>query len=126
VAAPKNAVETWCNRVAAELLAPLEVVRNELRAGEPLNQTVARLAGSFKVSTLVILQRLRDARCLMWDELRVAYQNELNRIAKLPKPEGGCDFYVTAAIRYSRRFTRALVVSTLEGHTRCIGTHCAC
>jgi Zn-dependent peptidase ImmA (M78 family) len=113
----QNAVETWCNRVAAGLLAPLEVVRSELRSGELLHQTVARLARSFKVSTLVILQRLRDARRLTWDELRVAYQSELNRIAKLPKPEGGGDFYLTAATRYSRRFTQALVVSTLEGQT---------
>jgi Zn-dependent peptidase ImmA (M78 family)/transcriptional regulator with XRE-family HTH domain len=113
----QNAVETWCNRVAAELLAPLEIVRSELRADEPLDQTVARLARIFKVSSLVILQRLRDARRLSWDELRAAYQRELDRISKLPRAEGGGDFYVTAAVRYSRRFTRALVESTLEGRT---------
>jgi Zn-dependent peptidase ImmA (M78 family) len=113
----QNAVETWCNRVAAELLAPLELVRNELRSGEPLDETVARLARIFKVSNLVVLQRLRDARRLTWDELRAAYQSELDRISKLPRPEGGGDFYVTAAVRYSRRFTRALVESTLEGRT---------
>jgi len=113
----QNAVETWCNRVAAELLAPLEIVRNELRADEPLQETVARLVRIFKVSSLVILQRLRDARRLTWDELRAAYQSELDRISRLPKTEGGGDFYVTAAVRYSRRFTRALVESTLEGRT---------
>jgi Zn-dependent peptidase ImmA (M78 family) len=113
----QNAVETWCNRVAAELLAPLEIVRRELRPGESLDQTVARLVRIFKVSSLVILQRLRDARRLTWDELREAYQSELDRISKLPKTEGGGDFYVTAAVRYSRRFTRALVESTLEGRT---------
>ena len=113
----QNAVETWCNRVAAELLAPLEIVRNELRADEPLQETVARLVRIFKVSSLVILQRLRDARRLTWDELRAAYQSELDSISRLPKTEGGGDFYVTAAVRYSRRFTRALVESTLEGRT---------
>ena len=113
----QNAVETWCNRVAAELLAPLEIVRNELRADEPLQETVARLVRIFKVSSLVILQRLRDARRLTWDELRAAYQSELDRISGLRKTEGGGDFYVTAAVRYSRRFTRALVESTLEGRT---------
>jgi Zn-dependent peptidase ImmA (M78 family) len=113
----QNAVETWCNRVAAELLAPLETVRRELRPDESLEQTVVRLVRIFKVSSLVILQRLRDARRLTWDELREAYQRELDRIAKLPKTEGGGDFYVTAAVRYSRRFTRALVESTLEGRT---------
>jgi Zn-dependent peptidase ImmA (M78 family) len=113
----QNAVETWCNRVAAELLAPLDLVRKELPPDEPLDEAVARLARVFKVSSLVILQRLRDARRLTWDELRVAYQSELDRISKLPKAEGGGDFYVTAAVRYSRRFTRALVENTLEGRT---------
>jgi Zn-dependent peptidase ImmA (M78 family) len=113
----QNAVETWCNRVAAELLAPLDFVRKELRPDEPLDETVARLARIFKVSSLVILQRLRDARRLTWDQLHAAYQSELDRISKLPRPEGGGDFYVTAAVRYSRRFTRALVESTLEGRT---------
>jgi Zn-dependent peptidase ImmA (M78 family) len=113
----QNAVETWCNRVAAELLAPLEIVRNELRPEEPLQETVARLVRIFKVSSLVILQRLRDARRLTWDELQTAYQKELDRISRLPKTEGGGDFYLTAAVRYSRRFTRALVESTLEGRT---------
>lgn len=113
----QNAVEAWCNRVAAEFLAPLEIVRNELRADEPLDETVARLVRIFKVSSLVILQRLRDARRLTWDELRAAYQSELDRIAQQPKTEGGGDFYLTAAVRYSKRFTRALVESTLEGRT---------
>lgn len=113
----QNMVETWCNRVAAELLAPLEIVRNELRTDEPLDETVARLVRIFKVSSLVILQRLRNARRLTWDELQVAYQSELDRISKLPKAEGGGDFYVTAVVRNSRRFTRALVESTLEGRT---------
>jgi Zn-dependent peptidase ImmA (M78 family) len=113
----QNAVETWCNQVAAELLAPLEIVRNELLPDEPLDQTVARLARIFKVSSLVILQRLRDARRLTWDELRAHYQSELDRISKLSRPESGGDFYATAAVRYSRRFTRALVESTLEGRT---------
>jgi Zn-dependent peptidase ImmA (M78 family) len=113
----ENAVETWCNRIAAELLVPLELVRAELRHGEALRDTLTRLTRRFKVSSLVILQRLRDARRLTWEELRVAYDNELRRIAAVRRPESGGDFYVTAAVRYSRRFTRALVESTLEGRT---------
>ena len=77
--------------------------------------------GSFirvrKVSSLVILQRLRDARRLTWDELRLAYGRELDRIADIPAAASGGDFYLTAGVRYSKRFTRALVESTLEGNT---------
>lgn len=113
----QNEVETWCNRVAAEVLAPLERVRSELRDGEALDGTVARMARVFKVSSLVILQRLREVGHLGWDEFDRAYEEELQRLANLAKPTGGGDFYLTAAARYSRRFARALVESTLEGRT---------
>ena len=53
--------EVWCNAVAAELLAPLAVVRAELVPGEALDDTLRRLARRFRVSTLVILRRLLDA-----------------------------------------------------------------
>ena len=112
-----NSVEKWCNRVAAETLAPLALVRAELRPREPVDQTVARLARRFKVSSLVVLQRLRDAGRLDWEQFRQAYDAELNRIGSVPQRASGGDFYLTAAARYSRRFTRALVESTLEGRT---------
>ena len=115
----QNAVETWCNRVAAELLAPIEAVRTLLQGAgnEELDATVARLARAFKVSTLVVLQRMRDADYLSWNEFDAAYQHELARLAALPKGASGGDFYATAAIRYSRRFAQALVESTMEGLT---------
>lgn len=57
---PNNAVETWCNQVAAELLVPLETFRAELVAGEPLQDSLNRHARRFKVSTLVILKLLES------------------------------------------------------------------
>ena len=113
----QNVAETWCNRVAAEVLVPLEMVRRELRKSESLDETVARLARRFKVSSLVVLQRLREARHITWDELGRTYDKELRRLKSIKRSEGGGDFYLTAAVRYSRRFTRALVASTLEGRT---------
>lgn len=113
----QNAVETWCNRVAAEVLVPLEAVTDSLGGAEPLPDTVARLTRAFKVSSLVILQRLRDAKYLSWDDFEQAYDDELHRLANLPRPSGGGDFYLTTASRYSRRFARALVESTMEGRT---------
>jgi Zn-dependent peptidase ImmA (M78 family) len=113
----QNSSETWCNRVAAEVLAPLDVLRGELRAGEPLANTVQRLARRFKVSSLVVLQRLRDSQHLSGQAFDRAYREEIERLANLPKRDGGGDFYVNTTARYSRRFTRALVESTLEGRT---------
>jgi Zn-dependent peptidase ImmA (M78 family) len=110
--------EVWCNAVAAELLAPLEVVRAELVPDEALHATLQRLARRFKVSTLVILRRLLDAGALDRAGFEVAWQAELERLLRLDRPgAGGGDFYRTTLARVSRRFARALVESTLEGQT---------
>ena len=70
---PDEAVERWCNRVAAELLVPLELARSE-------------------------------------------YEAEAERLGSYSRGSGG-NFYLTQAARASKRFTRALVISTLEGRT---------
>lgn len=114
--APDQVIERWCNSVAAELLVPMNALLVSLVADEPLPASLARLAREFKVSTLVILRRLRDAGRLDQRAFRNAYAAELQRIANLPQSSGG-NFYLTTAARVSRRFGRALVESTLEGRT---------
>ena len=113
---PNNAVELWCNQVAAELLVPLEILRAEVVGGESLQDSLARHARRFKVSTLVILRRLFDAGRLSRPAFFSAYEQESARIADLKKGAGG-DFYRTTIARVSRRFARALIESTLEGRT---------
>ena len=110
---PDQAVERWCNRVAAELLVPLDALRGEIDPGADLQVELSRLARRFKVSTLVALRRIHDAGQLSREELGAAYDAELVRLRALPKGSGG-DFYLTLGARVSKRFARALVVSTLE------------
>src|SRR5205085_1905640 len=113
---PTQEIERWCNRVAAELLVPIRALREELRRRANLDEEVSRLARAFKVSTLVILRRVYDARALSRDEFNTAYEAELTRLQQVAKSSGG-DFYLTQAARVSKRFARALVASTLEGQT---------
>lgn len=113
---PDQESERWCNRVAAELLVPLEVLRSESDRRADLHFEVNRLARRFKVSTLVILRRIYDVGQLSRDELWDAYEAELARVRKSPTGSGG-DFYRTLGTRVSKRFARALVESTLEGRT---------
>lgn len=113
---PEHAVESWCNRVAAELLVPLRVLRDELRPREQLNGEASRLARRFKVSTLVVLRRIFDLGRLSRAEFWAMYEAEVERLLALPQSSGG-NFYLTQAVRVSKRFARALVVSTLEGNT---------
>jgi len=111
-----NEIERWCNRVAAELLVPLAVLREEYQASNELYDEVNRLARRFKVSTLVILRRIHDVGGITQQQLWREYQEEIERLSKFPKGSGG-DFYLTQAARVSKRFARALVISTLEGQT---------
>jgi len=113
---PNHQVEHWCNRVAAELLVPLDVIRNEFDKSTELLDEVKRLAWCFKVSTLVILRRIHDVGGISREQLWKMYGDELKRLRGISKGSGG-NFYITQSARVSKRFARALVVSTLEGKT---------
>ena len=115
--APSHRTERWCNEVAAELLVPLAVLREEHRRGADLRRELDRLARRFKVSTLVILRRIRDAGYLTSDEYQEAYGGELERLREIAASGGRGNFYLTLGARVSKRFARAIVVSTLEGHS---------
>jgi len=88
---PDNNIERWCNMVAAELLVPLELIREEYRKSDPLSDEANRLARYFKVSTLVILRRIHDAGGLTKEKFWQAYYEERDRLRKLPS-KGGAIF----------------------------------
>src|SRR6266567_3899870 len=76
-----------------------------------------RLARRFKVSTLVILRRIHDVGGITQQQLWQAYREELEYLRDKVAAGSGGNFYLTQAVRVSKRFARALVVSTLEGQT---------
>lgn len=116
---PAHATERWCNRVAAELLMPMEAVRSAYQADTPVTDEIQRLARVFKVSTLVALRRLFDAgfinEATLWQEYRE--EEERLRALKKRKETSGGDPYRTIPARASKRFSRAIISSTLEGMT---------
>lgn len=112
-----NRVESFCNAVAAELFVPLATLKRTVSRTADLSGDLKRLARTFKVSTLVVLRRLRDAGLVSSTEYWTAYRNGLEEVlAKSPK-QGGGDFYATLGVRVGKRFARAMVVSTLEGRS---------
>lgn len=113
---PDRTTERWCNHLAAELLVPLQAFEQEYKPGSILSDEITRLAKLFKVSALVILRRVYDAGGLDREAFWQAYDKELKRLRAIPKGRGG-DFYSMLGSRSSRTFTRALVISTLEGQT---------
>lgn len=118
-AVPEHEIEKWCNRVAAELLVPLDAIRKEYRKNTHLGKEIKRLAHRFKVSTLVILRRIFDAGYLSRRHFRDLYGEELKKLNRLKvlRKSGGGNFYWTQAVRTGKRFSRALVANTLEGQT---------
>ena len=115
-AAPRHEVERWCNRAAAEFLAPLAAVREVHDPRAELRGELDRLARHFKVSTLVALRRIYDAGSLAGDAYGAAYRAELERLRSLPQGSGG-NFYLTEGARVGKRFARAVIASTLEGRS---------
>lgn len=116
-AVPVQEVERWCNQVAAELLVPLDAMRQAYQPDAELVEEAGRLARRFKVSTLVILRRILDVGGLTQEEFWEAYHAEVARLRAIPRGSGG-NFYLTQAARVSKRFAAALCASTLEGQTR--------
>ena len=114
---PDEKVERWCNEVAAELLVPLELMREEYKHNSALTEETSRLARRFKVSTLVVLRRILDVGGLGKQEFWDAYHAGVERLRAIPRSSGG-NFYLTQAARVSKRFAAVLVTSTIEGQTR--------
>jgi len=113
-------VELWCNRVAAEVLVPLAVLRGDY-AGEPSPAELDRLAARYRVSTLVVLKQLFTARLVTWESFEKRYGEEVERVktilASRRRENQGGNYYYTQPLRLSRKFARAVIANTFEGAT---------
>jgi Zn-dependent peptidase ImmA (M78 family) len=113
-----NAVERWCNQVAAEFLVPMAEFRQRFDPRAGLRAQLRPLAEHFRVSSQVILGRVREAGALRWDEYLTELDVERQRVAAfLADRGGGGNHYNTKPVQVSQRFAQALIASTLEGRT---------
>lgn len=111
-------IERWCNAVAAEFLMPMEETLAEYNADVPILDEIQRLAKIFKVSSLVALRRLFDAKKINQRDFWKFFQEEVDRISEIQSSgSAGGDFYRTLGVRVGNRFAKAVVTSTLEGQT---------
>ncbi len=114
---PGLAIERWCNAVAAELLVPLDDLKQAFRPGIEVCSQLEGLARRYKVSSLVVLRRLLDAGLLLREEFRAAYAAERDRVTGAAIGDSGGDFYRTTPVRTSRRFLEAVIRDTVAGRT---------
>lgn len=113
-------LERWCNEFAAELLVPLaDLAEGRSASVEDPIAGANDLARRYKVSTLVVLRRMWDARWFdSWSAYREAYDAEAERLAGIDRaPSTGGSFYRTQAVRLGKRFANAIAASVAEGKT---------
>lgn len=116
--APNHRIERFCNRVAAEVLVPAAELRVEWQTARSQARPLAGLAHRFKVSSLVLLRRLRDLRFISQAQFEGQYAEEEKRFEeRAAQSAGGGDFYATQRTRTGTRFAKALIESVLEGRT---------
>lgn len=114
-----NTDERFCNAVAAEILVPLETLRQAWDPAASPRQELDRMAAQFRVSTLVVLSRVFDLGDLLGDEYQQWYADEVAYVlakAGARESDGG-NYYNSAPFQMSRRFARAVIADTLEGRT---------
>ncbi len=112
--------EIWCNQVAAELLVPLEDLRNNFNQSNFLEDELKRLTNFYNVSSLVIARRLYDLKVYNYQKFRTIYEQVLEdfKISQKQKSKkGGGDFHRNLNAKMGHQFLQALVSSTLEGKT---------
>ena len=117
--APNNAVEWWCNQVTAEILVPRTELETMDLDRNHLPDELSRIAHRFKVSTLAALRRIFELGYISRTEYQELLHSELAHVRELMSKQtsGGGNFYNTQPARVSKRFARAVFVSTLEGQT---------
>ncbi|WP_423918475.1 ImmA/IrrE family metallo-endopeptidase [Candidatus Poriferisodalis sp.] len=104
--------------MAAELLVPMEEFASVFDTTGDLRSQLHPLAQHFRVSTQVVLARIREIGALSWDEFMIELRFEQERIAALEtKGASGGNYYTTKPVQVGKRFARELIASTLEGRT---------
>jgi len=109
-----EAVEQFCNRVAAEFLVPaatMQAAWPEVRNAENPFNTLAR---RFKVSEIVVGRRALDLDLVSRAGFFAFYEEYITR-ERAKKKGGGGDFYVLQSNRVGRSFARAVVQAVREG-----------
>ena len=108
-----NAVEDWCNRVAAETLVPLAALKSAM-IGKSLEHAV-ELLDVFKVSPVVMLRRLCDAEIITRFEFNFGYARESAKTKKRRPARG--DRCRKIIVGTGRRFAAAVARDALGGQT---------
>lgn len=108
-----QAVESFCNKVAAEFLIPTDIFIQYWQT-ENSNDSIIKLMALFKVSKLAIIIKAVTLGLLSPQEIHNE-QAYLKRQEKNTETAGG-NFYNTASIRQSRKFSEVVLNQAVSQH----------
>jgi Zn-dependent peptidase ImmA (M78 family) len=108
-----NAVETYCNSVAAEILLPLHELRACWRGAPDSVNEVARIANKYKISKLVVARRARDAGFFTQEK----YNSYFRLLVSQYKKSSGGSWYLNEKYQNSRKFSVAVIQESFAGRT---------
>ena len=112
----QSSIEMWCNYVAAEFLLPIDELKSVYKSDSTIYDNINIISNLYNVSRLVTILRLHTANIISNEMLHHLYGLEISKVKKT-KSGSGCDFFDSLCTRSSKRFTKALLASTLEGGT---------
>ena len=108
-------VEDWCNRAAAELLAPARELRGRWREVRREASPFQELARTFKVSPIVAARRALDLNLVDRSTFFDFYKGYVNREHKGATKSSGGDFYNNQNTRVGELFGVQVLRAALEG-----------
>jgi Zn-dependent peptidase ImmA (M78 family) len=112
----RNSTELFCDKVAAEFLAPEEEVRAQWRGGASVEDS-KRVAAHFRVSTLVVLRRAKDLGLISFDTFMSQVESEYERFKEIDRKKReaqkkaekkGGNFWASFELRNGKVFNAAV------------------
>jgi Zn-dependent peptidase ImmA (M78 family) len=112
----ENAVEIFCNKVAAEFLVPAEEMRVEWLKVKDREKPFEQLARIFKVSPVVTARRVLDLELISRPRYFAFYKEYKEAAAgRRANAGGGGNFYLTLGSRLGKRFPAAVYSAAKQG-----------
>ena len=108
-------VEDWCNRAAAELLAPTQEVRARWSVARREADPFGALARAFKVSPVVAARRALDLNLVSRNTFFAFYESYVNRERSGGARSTGGDFYNNQNTRVGELFAVHVLHAAMEG-----------
>jgi len=108
-------VEDWCNRAAAELLAPAQELRARWWKIRREKSPFEALARTFKVSPIVAARRVLDLNLIDQSAFFSFYDDYVNREYRDGQTAGGSDLYNNQNTRVGELFANQVLRAAMEG-----------